>query len=205
MIERSAYLIGSGEQPSEQSMTQVLSNDQVTQIIQTTMIVLLARPELKPDWQINLAALLQQARDEELEDEMLFVAAVLSLLHSPGDTLPTGTVYDSAWRALLSALQTGIVQEVGESESESFTLENLLESVAQAVVTIMRHEPSRAGQLAEEVRAIRSSSVEAGIEPLVTWLDDVLLLLDGRSPATLNSRHTEMFERYWRFIVDRLG
>lgn len=184
-------------------MTQVLTNDQVTQMVQNTMVVLLARPDLKPEWHINLMNLLRQTRDAQMEDEMFFIAAVLTLLHSPGDTLATGTLYDHAWRTLLTALQTGVV-EPANGGTEAVTVERLLQSVTQAVVTVMNDSPQHAAQLADEVREMRASAVVAEIEPLVAWLSDALQLLEGKPLDTIGTGHSGIFGEYWQYIVKRL-
>lgn len=184
-------------------MSQVLTNDQVNQVVQNTMVVILARPDLLPDWNANLTNLLQQSREASLEDETFFVAAVLTLLHSPKDTLPTGTIYDHAWRALLTALQTGVIQSA-DRDTEAVTVDRLLASVAEGVVRIIKEAPQHKGVLANEIREMRSAAVEANISELVAWLDDTLALLAGQELDTLGASHSDLYAEFWQFIRNRL-
>ncbi len=184
-------------------MPNALTTDQVNHIINNTMVVLLARPDLLPDWRANLQDLLQQARSQGLEDEMLFVAAVLTLLDAPDDTLPTGTVYDYAWESLLTSLSSGIAQPVDDARDDS--LDRLLRSVAEAVVAVLTHAPDHKEAIADEIRQIHSTALDANAPELAAWLGDLLALLDGTPPDALGTQHQDIFAAYWDAIVRSLG
>lgn len=180
-----------------------LSPDQINNIVNNTMVVLLARPDLLPDWHENLLDLLRQTREHALEEEMLFVAAVVTLLNSPDDTLPTGTSYDYAWQSLLSGLATGVVQPMAQNDDEA--LEQLLQSVAEAVVVVMTTAPDHRDAIRGEIEEIRESSRHAGLPGLTAWLDDLLALLTGTPLSALTREHSDRYGAYWDAIVSRLN
>lgn len=184
-------------------MVQALTTEQVNQMVQNTMLVLLVRPDLTEEWHENLASLLQQAREASLEEEMLFVAALLTLLHSPDDSLPTGTSYDPAWRAVRMGLETGIAQP-SQAESEAMSLERLLKSVVEAVVAVMTHNLNDRDAVFNELQKIRQAAVDAEVSELRHWLDDVLALLNGTPATDLGSGNEGVYGEYWRDIVSKL-
>lgn len=184
-------------------MSHALTMDQVGQIVNNTMLVLLARPDLLPDWRANLQDLMQQARIQEMEDEMLFVAAVLTLLHSPDDKLPTGTVYDYAWESLLVSLTTGVAQPLDRDEN-GISLERLLRSVAEAVVAVMSHTPVKTDTIKAEIMQMRAAAVDAAVPELVAWVDDAVALLDGAAPDELGHAHKGIFATYWDAIIQAI-
>lgn len=183
-------------------MTHALTMDQVGQIVNNTMLVLLARPDLLPDWRANLLDLMQQARAQEMEDEMLFVAAVLTLLHSPDDKLPTGTVYDYAWESLLISLATGVAQPLDREEGVS--LERLLRSVAEAVVAVVTHAPTQKDTIMGEIKQMRAAAVDAAVPELVAWVDDALALLQGKAIDELGQTHHGIYATYWDAIIQAI-
>lgn len=184
-------------------MAHALTPDQINNIVNNTMVVMLARPELLPEWRENLQDLLQQTREQNLEDEMLFVAAVLALLHSPEDTLPTGTVYDYAWDTLMNNLMTGMSQPADQNNAGS--LDRLLQSLAEAVVTVLTRMPDHRDAVKEEVIEIYVAAQDAGLTELIAWVDDVLLVLDGGAPERLGGDHSGIYAAYWDAIVRELG
>lgn len=184
-------------------MPNALTTDQVNHIINNTMVVLLARPDLLPDWRANLQDLLQQAREQGLEDEMLFVAAVLTLLDAPDDTLPTGTAYDYAWESLLVSLSTGVAQPLDDEHDE--TLDRLLRSVAEAVVAVMTHASDHKETIANEIKQIHSTALDANAPELAAWLGDLMALLDGTPLDALGNGHQGIFAAYWDGIARSLG
>jgi hypothetical protein len=184
-------------------MAPALSTDQLQQIINNTMLVILVRPDLQEDWHNNLVDLLDQARSQALEDEAIFVAAVLTLIYSPDDTLPTGTVYDRAWQTLLSALHSGVSQGTEDADPE-MTLERLLKSVAEAVVTVQLRAPSQVEALLAELQEVHRAASEAQVEELIRWLDDVIALVNGAPLESLGAGHSGVYGRYWGAIVDAL-
>ena len=183
-------------------MTQALSSEQVHQIVNNTLLVLLARPELREEWRDNLLDLLNQARQMQLEDETLFVAAVLSLLERPNDRLPTGTVYDYAWEALLTGLKTGRLQPL-DDEGE-FSLDRLLRSVAEALVAVHTTAPDQRDTVTKEVQNMLQAAQSSEATELQAWLTDVLAVLNGTNPATLTSNHEGLYAAYWQAIVANL-
>ncbi len=184
-------------------MTQALTSEQVHQIVNNTLLVLLARPELREEWRANLLDLLAQAREHGLEDEMLFVAAVLSLLEKPNDRLPTGTVYDYAWEALLNGLATGRLQPL--DDEETFSLERLLRSVAEALVAVLTVSPQQRHMVTQEVQNILQAAQNSELGELQVWLRDALSVLNGADPAALEAHHEGLYAAYWQAIVARLS
>jgi hypothetical protein len=181
-------------------MSLVLTSEQVNQVVSNTTLVLLVRPDLLPEWRENLMALLQQARTSDLHEEAIFVSAVLSLLYSPDDTLPTGTVYDFAWQSILTGLQTGVPQPTA-SQGEQMTLDRLLNSVSEAVIAVMTQVPDQKDAIAGELRDMRIAAVEAQITDLMRWIDDVLGLLAGTVTPEAGEDHQGVYGAYWRLII----
>jgi hypothetical protein len=187
-------------------MISTLTSEQVDQVVSNTAVVLLARPDLLPEWRANLLDLLRQARQSALDEEAVFVAAVLALLHSPGDTLPTGTAYDYAWQSILMSLQTGVLQPVSRApQAESMTLDRLLQSVTEAVVAVMTQVPEQKDAVASELRQMREAAVDADVAELRAWLDDVLALLRGTPITQLGNGHEGMYATYWTIIARNIG
>ncbi len=181
-------------------MTLALTAEQINQVVSNTTLVLLVRPDLLPEWRENLTALLQQARTSDMHEEAIFVSAVLSLLYSPGDTLPTGTVYDYAWQSILTGLQTGVPQPTA-SQGDQMTLDRLLNSVSEAVIAVMTQVPDQKSAVAGEVREMRSAAVDAQVAELINWIDDVLALLAGTTTAESGENHQGVYGAYWRLII----
>ena len=181
-------------------MTLALTSEQVNQVVSNTTLVLLVRPDLLPEWRENLMALLQQARSSDLHEEAIFVSAVLSLLNSPGDTLPTGTVYDFAWQSILTGLQTGVPQPAA-SQGDQMTLDRLLNSVSEAVIAVMTQVPDQKDAVTAELRDMRIAAVDAQIADFIRWIDDVLALLAGTTTAESGQDHQGVYGAYWRLIV----
>lgn len=179
-------------------MVHALTGEQVGQIVNQTILVLLARPELVGEWRANLLSLLQQAREQVLEDEMIFVAAVISLLNSPRDRLPTGTVYDYAWESLLAGLATGGDVPVASE------LDQLLLSIAQATLAVLKHAPDQRELVAQEVQSVFDAAHEADMPELIAWLTDVLALLNGAAPDGLGAPHQGVYAAYWDALVRNL-
>lgn len=184
-------------------MVQALTSEQVNQMVQNTMLVLLVRPDLTEEWHTNLANLLTQAKEANLDDEMMFVAALLTLLHSPDDDLPTGTVYDSAWRAIRMGLQTGIPQ-AAEADSEAMSLERLLKSVVEAVVAVLTRSQENHDVVLAELRSIRQAAEDAEVGDLCRWLDDILALLNGVPVQQLGGGAEGVYAEYWQALVAKL-
>jgi len=180
-------------------VTQALTSEQVHQIVNNTLLVLLARPELQREWRANLLDLLKQAREQALEDEMLFVAAVLSLLEKPNDRLPTGTAYDYAWEALLTGLKTGRLQPL--DDEDGFSLEHLLRSVAEALVAVFTTSPNQRDVVTREVQNMLQAAQDSNVPELETWLADALAVLNGADPIALAQHHEGLYGAYWQAIV----
>jgi len=181
-------------------MAYALTDEQIQQVIQNTALVILARPDLLPDWHANLTELVQQMRAAALDDEAIFLAAVLALLDHPGDTLPTGTQYDAAWEALLVSLQTGSLRPV--REQETITLDRLLSSIVQAAVAVQTHAAEQRQAVYEELLQIKAAAVESQVPELVVWLDDVLDVLDGAAASERAAHHTGIYGAYWKSLVE---
>ncbi len=185
-------------------MTQALTPDQVRQIVVNTVVVLLARPDIAPAWQVHLLELLDQACQQQLEDEQLFVAAVLTLLNSPEDTLPTGTRYDHAWQVLITSLRTGTLIDP-QAEAETDTLDELLGAVVEAVVAARTVLPDQATAIAAELRELRAAAERADAEELVYWVDDALAVLAGESPQDRGTDHEGIYATYWQLLRSSLN
>lgn len=181
-------------------MARVLTSEQVEQVINNTMVVMLVRPDLMPDWRNNLTDLLQQARDARLDEEAIFVSAVLTLLYSPEDTLPTGTTYDPAWQSLLSGLRTGVRQPAAV-EGERMSLDRLLSSIAEAVIAVMTQAPEQKGMIVEELREMRTAAVKGSMSEMVAWVDDALEVLNGAAPRGLSYHHQGVYAAYWDAVT----
>lgn len=183
-------------------MSQVLSSEQVTQVVENTVYVLLGRPDLLVEWHTNLVDLLKQTQAIGLDDEELFLAAVLTLLHSPGDRLPTGTRYDRAWDAIMVGLQTGVA---GQSTPEGVTLDQLLHSVVEAVTAILTRAPDQRDNIEGELAEIQAAAVEADIPELVRWLDDARALMSGTPIHLLGQQHEGDYAAFWQQLVQSLA
>lgn len=181
-----------------------LTSEQVSRIIENTVTVVRERPELIAQWRADLLELLAQARRARLEDESIFVAAVIALLESPRDTLPTGTIYDTVWQTILAGLRTGdLPSSLGATRDEA--LERLLRSVAEAVVVVMTRAPDQKGAVADELRELRQAAAESRVDELAGWLDDALALLAGTPLETLGRAHQGIYAAYWGAIAEYLA
>jgi len=183
-------------------VVQSLSSQQVAQVVENTVYVLLGRPDLLAEWHANLVELLQQTQSIGLEDEELFIAAVLTLLHSPGDRLPTGTRYDRAWDAIMVGLQTGVV---GQSTPDSITLDRLLHSVVEAVTAILTRAPDQRDNIQGELAEMQAAASEANLPELEAWLNDVRALLGGTPIEQLGHTHQGDYALFWRMLVQGLN
>lgn len=185
-------------------MAPVLTTEQVSQVVNNTVLVLLARRDLVSEWHENLVDLLKQAQQAQLDDETFFVAAVLTLLESPDDTLPTGTIYDPAWEMLVSGLRTGQLP-ASEPDTERLTLEQLLGTIADTVVAILTEQREYQETVLVELREMRSAAADAAIPELVRWLDDTLTLIESGSPHDLGQNHEGLYASFWEAITHRLN
>jgi len=167
--------------------------------VSNTTLVLLVRPDLVTEWRENLADLLRQVRASDLHEEAIFVSAVLALLNAPDDTLPTGTSYDHAWQAILNGLHNGVPQRTSQ-QGDAMTLDRLLESVADAVITVLTEIPDQIDAVAEELRSMRAAAVEAEVPDLIRWIDDVLALLAGTLTEGQGDDHEGVYGAFWRLI-----
>ncbi len=184
-------------------MAHVLTEEQVEQVVNNTLLVLLARPDRIPEWHETLVDLLGQSEQAQLDEEALFVAAVLALLHSPDDILPTGTAYDHAWQMLLSSLRTGRLR-AARPEFEQLSLKQMLRSIADAVVTVLIETHDYKEAVINELQEIRHASEQAGEAELTRWLNDVLLLAGGTPPDELGQCHSELYAEAWNAIIRRV-
>ena len=180
-------------------MAYALTSEQVQQVVQNTVLVMLARPDLLPDWRANLGDLIQQMRAAALDDEAIFLAAVLALLDHPKDALPTGTQYDQAWQAIVTGLQTGSLPTARE---ETVTLDRLLASIAQAISAVQSQAPTQRRAVYEELLNIKTAAIEAELPELVVWIDDALDVLDGAAAAERAHHHAGVYGVYWQTLVD---
>ncbi|MBI5958104.1 MAG: hypothetical protein HY866_05180 [Chloroflexi bacterium] len=181
-------------------MVRVLTAEQLEQIISNTMVVMLVRSDLMADWRGNLLDLLQQARASQLDEEAIFVAAVLNLLYAPDDTLPTGTVYDSSWQSLLTALRTG-VRPPAASESREMTLDRLLHTISEAVIAVLTDSPDELDSVTEELNQMMTAATKSAMREMVTWIEDALAVLNGTSPHSVSNHHQGVYATYWETIV----
>jgi hypothetical protein len=181
-------------------MAYVLTSEQVQQIINNTLFVLMVRPDMLAEWRTNLRTLMNQAADASLDDEAIFVASVLTLLYSPDDTLPTGTVYDRAWESIVSGLQTGVIQS-GEDQDEDMTLDRLLKSVAEAMVAVIVKVPEQQETVINDLTEMRSAAANANVTELIQWIDDALALLEGTPATDLGHNHQGVYAAYWDAMV----
>lgn len=182
-------------------MIEALNEEQVNQVIHNTIVVMLARQDLQSEWQADLFDLLHQAQTADMIEEAIFLAAVIALLDSPDDELPTGTRYDPAWHAIRTGLDTGSLP--GTSQSE-ISLDRLLQAVVNAIVTVRRDNPHQVDALEEELHEMRAAAAEAGAQDLLHWLDDTIEVLHGSDPAAIASAHTGMFADQWHTLTERL-
>ncbi|HMM28924.1 MAG TPA: hypothetical protein PKD46_11630 [Aggregatilineaceae bacterium] len=180
-------------------MAYALTREQVQQVVQNTVLVMLARSDLLPDWRANLGDLIQQMRAAALDDEAIFLAAVLALLDRPTDTLPTGTQYDQAWQAIVTGLQTGSLPSARE---ETVTLDRLLGSVVQAISAVQSHAPDQRQAVYDELLHIKTAALEAEVPELVVWIDDALDVLDGAAPTERAHHHAGVYGVYWQTLID---
>lgn len=185
-------------------MTQALTPEQVQQMVTNTVIVLLARPDLAPEWQAHLLDLLDQARQQQLEDEQIFVAALVALLGSPEDTLPTGTLYDRAWQALITSLRTATLTPPA-AEAGPDTLDELLGAVVEAVIAARTTLPDQAKTIAEELSELRDAAQRAAADELMRWVDDALAVLSGEAPEKLGAEHEGIYADYWQALRAHLS
>jgi hypothetical protein len=184
-------------------MAYALTSEQVDQIVNNTMLVLMVRPDLMSEWRTNLQNLLQQTQQYEMDDEAIFVAAVLTALHKPADTLPTGTIYDYAWQSIVVGLQTGVARPAA-SEAESLSLDRLLNSVAEALITVMTEYPEQKDAVVSELREMRTAAADAKIDELIAWIDDGLALLQGTPAAGLGQQHQGVYATYWEAVIQNI-
>lgn len=180
-------------------MAYALTTEQVQQVVQNTVLVILARPDLLPDWQTNLSDLIRQMRAAALDDEAIFLAAVLALLDQPADTLPTGTQYDQAWEAIVTGLQT---RSLPHAREETITLDRLLSSIVQAVTAVQTQAADQRQAVYEELLQIKAAALESQVPELVVWLDDALDVLDGADPAERTHHHTGVYSVYWQSLTE---
>lgn len=184
-------------------MPVALTSEQVDLVVENTILVLRARPDLLGEWRDNLERLLHDAQAASLEDEALFVAAVLTLLAWPDDTLPTGTPYDPAWYSIQTGLKTGAV---GTTRArEGIELEDVLRAVSEAALAVLTEMPDEREAVLAELHQIRVSARSAGAETLAAWLDDVSALLAGAPPGGFHAPHPEPYHTYWRALLDSLA
>ena len=181
-------------------MAYALTTEQVQQVVQNTVLVILARPDLLPDWQSNLNDLIGQMRAAALDDEAIFLAAVRVLLDRPADTLPTGTQYDQAWQAIITGLQT---RSLPQAREESITLDRLLNSIVQAVTAVQTHAAEQRQAIYEELLQIQAAAVESEVPELVVWLDDALDVLDGAVPSERAHHHSGVYSAYWQSLIEK--
>jgi hypothetical protein len=184
-------------------MAHALTSEQIRQVVNNTVVVMLARLDLLPEWQENLLDLLQQARDANLDEEAIFVSAVLALLHSPGDTLPTGTAYDYAWQSIVTGLRTGAV-EPAPAEEEALSLDRLLSSMSDALIAVLTQVPDQRETVTDELREIRTAASQANVSELTNWLDDALAALDGTPVQSLGQNHQGIYAVYWNEVAQKL-
>ncbi len=180
-------------------MAYALTSEQVRQVVQNTVLVMLARSDLLPDWRANLGDLVQQMRAAALDDEAIFLAAVLALLDCPTDNLPTGTQYDQAWQSIVTGLQTGALPSERE---EMVTLDRLLGSIVQAISAVQSRASDQRQAVSEELLNIKTAALEAEVPELVVWIDDALDVLDGAAAAGRAHHHAGVYGIYWQAIID---
>lgn len=186
-------------------MVYALTSEQVEQMVENTLLVLLGRPELLPQWQDSLISLLSQAQAASLDDEAVFIAAVLTLLNYPEDRLPTGTAYDRAWESIMIGVQTGMVQSSHTSEeTDQMTLDRLLASVVEAAVAMVNRSPEERKIIQQELFQMRTAAIEANVNELVAWIDDILRLLGGQPLVELGLDHTGVYAVYWEMLRQKL-
>lgn len=181
-----------------------LTADQLNRVISNTVIVLLARPDLQTEWRANLVRLLHQVREAEGDEETIFLAAVLNLLHHPEDTMPTGTRYDHAWESILTGVQTGVLHSTHRQEEEEITLERLLGSVTQAVIAVLSRGVADKDLVEGDLREMRAAAAQASAEELAMWIDDALALLNGTPAAELGQKHQGVYAIYWQALAQNL-
>ncbi|MBN1680834.1 MAG: hypothetical protein JW966_11125 [Anaerolineae bacterium] len=186
-------------------MTPALTVDQVDQVVDNTLLVLLVRPDLLPEWQANLRDLLDQVKNAALDEESLFLAAVLTLLSSPEDMLPTGTSYDNAWSAIMTGIQTGIVQSHPAEDQHTMTLDRLLNSVVQAAAAVLTAAPEQKNLVREEIADMHRSAKDAGVHELAAWLSDVLTVMDDHPIHTIEVQHQGVYAVFWDAFANKLG
>ena len=183
-------------------MAYALTTEQVQQVVQNTVLVILARPDLLSDWRTNLVDLIGQMRSADLDEEAIFLAAVRALLDQPGDTLPTGTQYDQAWEAIVTSVQTRSVPSASEAHEDTITLDRLLGSIVQAVTAVQTHAAEQRQAIYEELLQIKAAAVESDVPELVAWLDDALDVLDGAAPADRAHHHAGVYSTYWQSLTE---
>ncbi|MBN1200323.1 MAG: hypothetical protein JXJ20_00575 [Anaerolineae bacterium] len=182
-------------------MVQVLKPEQLDNVVNNTLVVLLMRPDLVSQWQTDLQNLLKEMLSGTQEDEAVFLAAVLNLLDNPGDTLPTGTIYDRDWEKILAGLKTGTVHSASSEDSDSMRLDQLLSSVVRAVIAVMTRAAEQKDAIEDELRQIHVAAVDSEVDELASWLDDVLAILGGIAPRDLGNRHQGVYAVYWDVLI----
>ncbi|NDJ79115.1 MAG: hypothetical protein GYB65_22935 [Chloroflexi bacterium] len=185
-------------------MTRALTADLLNRIIDNTVVVLLVRPEMLPEWDANLLMLMREVQQAGLDDEAIFLASVLALLHEPGDSLPTGTLYDHAWEQLLIGLQTGVAQS-SSSNGEAMTLDQALGWVVEAVTAVLTREAEQKDMIQQGLVQMRQAAEDADIPELVAWLSHAMDVLEGKAPRDLSHLHEGVYAAYWNVLVQNLG
>ena len=182
-------------------MTDALSSEQLNQVINNTVVVILARPDLHSEWNKDLNHLLRQARAAGLEAEAIFVSAVINLLAHPDDVLPTGTQYDNAWDTIRHGLETGSLPGPAREEP---SIDRLLETVVDAVVIALTEDSSHLPMLEEELHEMRATAAESGLMDLLHWLDNVVEIINGTDPRTLQPAADGAYAAHWQLLIERL-
>ena len=180
----------------------MLGAAQVDQVVHNTLLALREQPGLLPDWQTVLDELLRHLQTAHLDDESVFLAAVLTLLASPTDTLPTGTQYDNAWQELVDGLRTTAAASV---RADTSTLDGLLKMVAEAALAVLTDAPAQRPVVAQQIDELRAAASASGMEPLAGWLGDVAALLSGTAADAREGAHEGVYHDYWHALLDHLN
>ena len=186
-------------------MSNLLNQEQLEQLVNNTLVVLIAKPDLKDEWHADLTGWMEQMRTAQQEDEAIFLAALLTLLWWPDDTLPTATSYDYAWELLMIGMQTGTLQRVpAPASDETLTIGQLLRSVVDAAALVLQRAPEEQDQLDTELHQMQRAADRAGLDDLALWLTDVLALLHGTPARDLGADQTGIFATYWEMLARRV-